>query len=141
MRRTRIKFPPQGFWLSPRGAVVPVNVHAEALILVPKMFGLARAPRGKKEVNAAMAAVIARGWVRGRMRANGNLWLQMEEADARTIRSVYDFLLWHPGGVASVTVKTERPDHEWPDIGLKDFFDERFPSAWLANPARSGRRR
>lgn len=131
-----VKFPPAGFWLSPRGAVVPVNVHAEALMQMPKAFGLARAPHGKQEINAAMARVIERGWVRGRMLSQGRLWVQMERADARTVGVLCDFLLWHPGGVASVTVKTEQPDHEWPEIGLRDFFDKAFPSAWGLNPAR-----
>lgn len=102
------KFSPKGFWLSPKGAVVPVQIHAEALMLIPRAFGLDRAPHGRDEVNAAMAKVIKAGWMRGRMVSPGNFSFQVERASGGTVGAIYDYLVDRVGA-AHVTIQTIKP--------------------------------
>jgi hypothetical protein len=122
-------FPPQGFWLSERGAVVPVQIHAEALILLPDIFGLDKAPHGKDEINAAMEAVIKKGWIRGRMLTPWNLSFQVWEADRDSVGAIYDFVLENPGGISYVTIETIQPPGWW-QFTFQEFLDKSYPQGW-----------
>lgn len=122
-------FAPQGFWLSEKGAVVPVQIHAEALILMPEVFGLDKSPHGKDEINASMEKVIRSGWIRGRMLTPGNLSFQVWKADRDSVGAIYDFLLENPGGVSMVTVETVEPYGLW-QFTFQEFLDKSYPQGW-----------
>jgi hypothetical protein len=122
-------FPPQGFWLSEKGAVIPVQIHAEALILMPDLFGLDKAPHGKDEINAAMESVIRSGWIRGRMLSLGNMSFQVWEANRESVGAIYDFLLDNPGGISTVTVETIEPRGWW-QFSFQEFLDKSYPQGW-----------
>lgn len=129
MPKRKPSFPPQGFWLSERGAVVPVQIHAEALVLMPGAFGLERAPHGRDEINAAMEEVIRSGWIRGRILSPGNMSFQAWRADRDSVGAMYDFLIESPGGVSTVTVETVEPRGWW-QFTLQEFFDKSYPQGW-----------
>lgn len=122
-------FPPQGFWLSEKGAVIPVQIHAEALMFMPEAFGLEKAPYGREEINAAMAKVIQSGWIRGRMLAQGNMSFQVWKADRDSVGAVYDFLLNNPGGISHVTVETVEPYGIW-HFTFQEFLDKSYLQGW-----------
>lgn len=122
-------FPPQGFWLSQKGEVVPVRIHAEALIMMPGLFGLDQAPHGKDEINAAMGKVIRDGWIRGRMLSPGDMSFQIWEADRDSVGSIYDFLLLNYGGISLVTVETVEPRGWW-QFSLEEFLEKAYPQGW-----------
>jgi len=122
-------FPPQGFWLSKKGAVIPVQIHAEALILMPDLFDLDKAPHGKDEINAAMESVIRSGWIRGRMLSPGNLSFQVWKADRDSVGAIYDFLLDNPAGIAHITVETVDPPSWW-QFTFQEFLDKSYPQGW-----------
>lgn len=126
---TKPTFAPQGFWLSEKGAVIPVQIHAEALILMPELFGLAKAPHGKDEINSAMEEVIRGGWIRGRMLSPGNMSFQSWKADRDSIGAIYDFLLENPGGISTVTVETVDPPGWW-QFTFQEFLDKSYPQGW-----------
>lgn len=123
------QFAPSGFWLSERGAVIPVQIHAETLILMPEVFGLDKSPHGKDEINKAMESVIRTGWIRGRMLSPGNMSFQMWKADKDSVGAVYDFLLEHPGGISTVTVETVDPPGWW-QFTFQEFLDKSYPQGW-----------
>lgn len=120
--------------------VVPVNLHPELLMLVPEMFGLKRSPKGKAEIEAAMEAVIRAGWARARVFPGGVADFQIYYADWRSLGEIFDLLIFHNDGVRSVRIRTVEPWKAWDAIPLWEFLDERFPSAWLANPKKKHRR-
>lgn len=127
---------PAGFWLSPGGAVVPINVHAEALIQMPGMFRLDRAPHGKDEINRTMEAVMRAGWIRGRMLGPGVLGFQLVAPTPKMISVMYDFVVMQVKGVQKVAVETVDPMGYW-YFEVGDFLAKAFPSAWRANPRRA----
>jgi len=108
---------------------VPIQIHAEALILMPEIFGLDQAPHGKDEINEAMGKVIRDGWIRGRMLSAGNMSFQMWEASRESVGTVYDFLLENGGGVAVVTIETVEP-HGWWQFTFEEFLDKAYPQGW-----------
>jgi hypothetical protein len=128
-KKTKPNFPPAGFWLSPKGAIVPVQIHAETLIMLPGMFGLESPPYGKDEINDAMASVLRSGWIRGRMLSPGNMSFQVWEADRDSIGSIYDFLIENPGGISIVTVETVEPYGLW-QFTFQEFLDKSYPQGW-----------
>lgn len=130
---------PTAFWLSPQGMVVPVNLHPELLMLVPKMFGLKRAPEGKSEIEAAMAFVIGRGWARARVFPQGVADFQIHRADWKSLGEIVDLLLFHRDFVRVVRIRTVEPWKAWREIPLGEFLEGKFPSAWLVNPRRKRR--
>jgi len=135
--RPKVARPPQGFWLSPKGAVVPVQVHAEALMFMPEAFGLDRAPHGRDEVNEAMREVIIRGWIRARMLSPGRLSFQAWSADRETIRAISEFLFENHLGVDSVAIETLDPQGFW-DFSLEEFLERAWPQKWGLGAAEAG---
>lgn len=123
------KFAPSGFWLSQRGAVIPVQIHAEALILMPEVFGLSKSPHGKDEINKAMEEVIRSGWVRGRMLSPGNMSFQLWEAREDSVAAVHDFLTQRSGNISVVTVETVDPPGWW-HFTFQEFFNKSYPEGW-----------
>jgi hypothetical protein len=128
-KQNKPTFAPQGFWLSRKGAVVPVQIHAEAIILMPEVFGLDKAPHGKDEINAAMETVIRGGWIRGRMLSAGNMSFQVWEANRDSVGTIYDFLIENPGGVSMVTIETVEPRGWW-QFTFQEFLDKSYPQGW-----------
>ena len=124
-----LSYPPQGFWISPGGAVVPVQIHAEMLILMPEVFGLERAPHGRDEINAAIADVLERGWVRARVLSAGHISFQVWKADAETVALIYGVLVEHHAGISHVAVETVDPRGWW-EFTLREFEEKRFPTHW-----------
>jgi hypothetical protein len=125
---------PTAFWLSSRGVIVPVDVHAETLIAVPEFFGLAWAPRGKAQIEAAMRETLSRGWIRARIFPGGIADFQIYEADTTTIREISDLLYFYPKGIDGVVVRTVEPWMTWPMLTLEEFQQGKHPSAWRTNP-------
>lgn len=106
-----------------------MQIHAEALILIPEDFGLDKAPHGKDEINAAMEEVIHAGWMRGRMLSPGNMSFQVWEANRDSVGAIYDFLLENPGGISMVTVETVEPRGWW-QFTFQEFLDKTYPQGW-----------
>lgn len=125
---------PAGFWLSRQGCVVPVNIHAEALILMPDLFGLDRAPHGKDEVNNAMAKVIQNGWMRGRMAVGGLLQLQIWDTHPDSMRAIYDLVALNRS-VKNVGIDTLAPQAWW-QFTTNEFLMQAFPSSWRLGDTR-----
>jgi hypothetical protein len=139
----RRKRAPEGFWLSPDrtssggGWFIPVKIHAQALMEAPEWFGLERAPHGKVEIEAAMAAVIERGWIRGRRRDGGDVVFQIHEPSAFSISAIRDFLIELPEDVKTVTLMIESPARKELDpVSFTDFVEGRTPAWWDRNPKR-----
>lgn len=128
---------PTAFWLSPRGAMVPVQVHAEALVHIPEAFGLSEAPHGKAAIEKAMGRVIAAGWIRARQPKRGHLWIHVQEMDVRNIWRVAELLMVHKV-IESVEVWTVRPERQWPVVSREEFLEDKYPAMWLKN---KGKRR
>lgn len=129
---------PTAFWLSSKGVIIPVEIHAETLMFMPEIFGLNRAPSGRTQIEAAMRATIARGWIRARIFPGGTADFQIHSADARTIGEISDLLYFYPTGIESVVLRTVEPWHVWPPLVLEDFLEGRHPSAWRTNPSKKG---
>lgn len=131
---------PEAFWLSPEGMVVPVNLHPEVLMLIPEMFGLERAPKGKAEIEEAMASVIRQGWARARTFPGGIGDFQIHRADSRSIGEIVDLLCFHHDDVKTIRIRTVEPWKAWDEILLAEFLDGKCPSAWLGGAKRKKRR-
>jgi hypothetical protein len=134
-KRERIlRAAPTAFWLSQGGAVVPVQIHAEALMWMPDLFGLAKGPYGRDEVNDAMGTVIEAGWVRGRMLERSIASFQAWRPDGDTIAAIRDFLVDHSAGIESVWIETIEPRGYW-QFTLGEFLGQSYPSGWgLGDP-------
>lgn len=106
--KVKFKALPDAFWLSVGGAVVPVEIHAETLRLMPEVFGLAKAPHGKDEIEGAMVEVLRAGW--GRARRTGNLLsIQVWKDGGAVLASLREVLSEHPLGIHAVVVETVDP--------------------------------
>jgi len=139
----RRKRAPEGFWLSPDrtssggGWFIPVKIHAEALMTAPEWFGLLKAPKGKAQIEAAMADVVERGWIRGRRRVYGDIVFQIHEPTVHAISAIRDFLIELPEGVETVTLMIESPARKELDpVDFTDFIEGRTPAWWDRNPKR-----
>lgn len=123
------KYPPSGFWLSPQGAVLPVQIHAELLTQIPEVFGLEKAPHGKEEIEQAMADVVNRGWIRARVFEKGTLNFQAWKADRETIHAITEFLYGNHAGITDIIIETVEPRGYVP-FTLQEFFDRAYPVRW-----------
>lgn len=139
MRRKKTPYPnldhlPTAFWLSSKGMIIPVEIHAETLMFMPEIFGLDYTPRGRAEIERAMRETIERGWIRARIFPGGMADFQIHAADARSIGEISDLLYFYPTGIEAVVIRTVEPWHVWAPVVLQDFLDGRHPSAWRTNP-------
>jgi hypothetical protein len=120
---------PSAFWLSPQGAVVPVNVHAEALVLMPDLFGLEKPPHGRDEVNEAMGAVIRNGWMRGRVVGKNILSIQLWLPQPEQVSAIHDLVTRHKSTLSEIAIETVDP-HGWWQFTTAEFLERAWPSGW-----------
>lgn len=131
------EWPPDIFWISPEGAVIPVIGHLTAIQAQPDTFDLAAAPRTRAEIDAAFRELLGRGWVRGRW-SDGRFFFQMDRPRGVPLGNAFALALKFPAHTREVAVEFVDPRFERmsEEMSGQNFLEKKFPLAWGLNPRR-----
>jgi len=136
-----MKFPPEIFWLDPQGAVVEGIGHLTMLQNDPERFGLAGSPQTPAEIDGAIRLVLESEWVRGRYSLADRSWyFQIARPGGNVVGNIHALVLEFADHADEIIVEMPWPRWIVLEISVKDFIDQKFPSAWGLNPRKTKRR-